>query len=240
MYDLARFSLSDMTRFGAQLRRLGEGASSMEDVAGRVVRSFYDELRDPAGEPCCALVRLFVTVPFGQLSGEQQSFARKLVPELDTQPRVKCLTLLASAGQEQRWNSRTTSAGHQALPLTSEESVGRSPMIAQLMRQLGVDLGHLLAGDTSLVVDAGQHSFNVFYVPRAAGSPHIPAQDEFVIPYSVQSVLGFGGLVPPGELFAMILFTRTPVPRNVADLFKTLALNIKVALLPFAETRVFS
>ena len=46
--------------------------------------------------------------------------------------------------------------------------------------------------------------------------------------------------MPSGELFATILFSRTPIPREVADLFKTLALNVKVALLPFVGTRIFS
>jgi hypothetical protein len=90
------------------------------------------------------------------------------------------------------------------------------------------------------MVDATEHTFNVFHVPNAVGSPYIPAQKEFVIPYGVQSVLGFGGLLAPGELFATILFSRTPIPRDVADLFKSLALNVKVAMLPFAGARVFS
>jgi hypothetical protein len=80
----------------------------------------------------------------------------------------------------------------------------------------------------------------VFYVDRAEGSPYIPAQTEFVQPQRIQSVLGFGGLLPSGELFATILFTRTYIPREVADLFKTLALNVKVALLPFVDRRVFA
>ena len=153
---------------------------------------------------------------------------------------MKCLTLLASCGVERAWNSRHRSAGHKALPLPSAESVARSPMIAQLIRQLGVEVQFLLAPDSRLMVEMEQHSFNVFYVPDAEGSPFIPAQEEFVVPYRVRSVLGFGGVLPSGDLYAMILFSRTRVSREVAELFRTLSLNVKVALLPFVDRQVFA
>lgn len=112
-------------------------------------------------------------------------------------------------------------------------------MIAQLIRQLGIEISALLS-DTGLVIDTAQHTFNVFYIGNAVGSPFIPAQQEFVVPHGVRSVLGFGGLLPSGELFATILFSKTEIPRDVADLFKTLALNVKLALLPFGSTKIFS
>jgi hypothetical protein len=56
----------------------------------------------------------------------------------------------------------------------------------------------------------------------------------------VESVLGFGGLLPSSELFATIFFTRVPIPRNVADMFRPLALNQKLALLPFVDRKVFA
>ena len=239
-YDLAGFSLADMTRCGIELRRIGAGAGSMEEVAERTVRYMFEHLR-PAGstDPACALVRLFVTMPFEQLQPEQREFALGV---LGRQPEsgMKCLTLLASCGVENEWNSRHSSAGHKALPLPSAESVARSPMIAQLIRQLGVEVQFLLAPDPRLMVEMEQHSFNVFYVPDAEGSPFIPAQGEFVVPHRIRSVLGFGGVLPSGELFAMILFSRVRIPREIAELFKTLSLNVKVALLPFVDRRVFT
>jgi hypothetical protein len=41
-----------------------------------------------------------------------------------------------------------------------------------------------------------QKSSNVFFVQETAGSPSIPAQENFVIPYKVRSVLDFGTLLP--------------------------------------------
>lgn len=241
MYDLSRFSLSDMTRCGIELRSLGSGATSMEEVGQRSVRYLYEHLRQPdLSAPACALVRVFVTQPYGSLEDGQQDAARAILSEMQPTPTLKCLTLLASAGQEPPWNSRFESDGHKALPLPSEESVSRSPMIAQLIRQLGVDVGVLLGSDQRLVLDLDQHTFNVFHVPEAKGSSYIPAQREFVIPYSVSSVVGFGGLLPDGELFATILFSRVPVARAIADLFRPLALNLKLAMLPFVGRKVFA
>jgi len=239
LFDISRFGLADMTRCGIDLRKSGFGCASMEEAASRVVRYLYEGLRNPGlEEPACALVRMFVTVPFDALETSQQAFASNILGGPPASPSMKCLTLLATAGDLPDWNSRSTSRGHQALPLPSAEAVSRSPMIAQLIRQLGIEISALLS-DTGLVIDAAQHTFNVFYVGDAKGSGFIPAQQEFVIPHGIRSVLGFGGLLPSGELFATILFSKTHIPREVADLFKTLALNVKVALLPFAATKIF-
>ena len=239
-FDISTFSLSDMTRCGVELRKQGENAKSMEEVAGRVVHLLHEKLRSASGERACALVRTFVTLPYGELQPGQQEFARTLLPDIARTPDVKCLTLLATAGEESAWNSRRTSLGHQALPLQSEESIARSPMISQLIRQLNIDVSLLLRPNADVMIDQSQHTFNVFHVPDAVDSPIIPAQSEFVKPFGVRSVLGFGGLLLPGELFATILFARTPISRDVAERFKTLALNVKVALLPFTGERVFS
>lgn len=241
MYDLTHFSLSDMTRCGIELRTLGDGAASMEEVGERVVRYLYEHLRSAdLATPACALVRIFVTQPYASLTDDQQEAARSVLGGVEATPTMKCLTLLATAGEEPAWNSRLRSVGHKALPLLSEESVARSPMIAQLIRQLGVDVGLLLGGDSRLLLDADQHTFNVFYVEDAEGSGYIPAQREFVQSYGVRSVLGFGGLLPDGELFATILFSRVSIPRGIADLFRPLALNQKLAMLPFVGRRVFA
>ena len=241
MYELANFSLADMTRCGIELRRAGAGAATMEDVAGRVVNYLYANLREPSSEgPACALVRMFVTLPFSSLDEEQRAAAAGMLGDVSAAPGMKCLTLLATAGNEPAWNSRRTSVAHKALPLPSAESIARAPMLAQLIRQLGVEVGMLLSPENSVLIDRDQHTFNVFYVAEAKGSPHIPSQREFVEPYGIRSVLGFGGLLPTGDLFTTILFARVHVRREIADLFRTLALNVKVAILPYTAARVFA
>jgi len=53
-------------------------------------------------------------------------------------------------------------------------------------------------------------------------------------------VLGFGGLLPSGNLFAIILFLKVQIPHSTAQMFSTLALNVKTALLAFDRGAVFA
>ena len=109
-------------------------------------------------------------------------------------------------------------------------------MISNLIQQFGLEIDTVLAPNPNLLVDVEQRSYNVFHVPDAAGSPYIPAQEEFVVPFGVRSVLGFGGMLPSGNLFAIILFSQSRIQREVAEMFKTLVLSIKLAVLSFEDT----
>lgn len=239
MFDLANFTLRDMTECGSALRRLGAAGWSMEEVAQLMVRHLHEHLTAPGGEPACVLVRFFKTHPYAGLDAGARAFADRLLDGRPAAPGLTCLALLASAGAEPQWNSRHASAGHQAIPLPGEEVVTRLPMIAQLLRQFGLDVGAVTRPDPAVLGDLDQHTCNVFHVAEAAGSPHVPAQD-FVRRHGVRSVLGFGGVLPTGDLFAVILFARVAVPAATADLFKALALSAKLAVLPFARGPVFA
>ncbi len=239
MYDLNNFALSDMTRCGIELRRMGYGARSVEETAQKIATFFYDSLRIGADDRACALVRFYVTALYSDLEPELQEFADKVVGGQGS-PGMKCLTLMGTAGDVSEWNSRKLSVGHKAIPLQSEASIAKSPMINALINQLGIPVPSLLENDQAIMLDEHQHSFNVFHVPRAEGSPYIPAQKEFVIPHRVKSVLGFGGMLPTGEMFAIVLFSKLDIPRERAELFNTLALNAKLAILPFAGKQLFA
>lgn len=240
MYSLANFTLKDMTALGATLRGLGQGAHSMEEAANKVVRYMYEGFADPqSGEHACTLVRLFKTHSYGQLDTELQQFARGVLSVPSMPEDVKCLTLLASAGDKPEWYDRHVSAGHKAIPLPSVDLVERFPMISQLIHQFGLDTQSVIKPNPKLILDMAQTSFNVFLIAQAEGSPYITAQQDFVIPFGVKSVVGFGGVLPSGDLFAIIMFPKVPISQETANMFKTLALNIKVALLPFMD-RIFA
>jgi hypothetical protein len=239
--DLTAFSLGDVVQSSSELRRAAIGAASMEEAARRIVDRLYDTVIDGStGEGAVALVRLFKTHPYGALEPQQQRFADRLLAGQPPSPAMKCLTLLATRGQEPAWNDRHASRGHSAIPLPSEMMIGNAPMISQLIAQLGLDVSAILRPDPAMIIDLAQQTYNVFHVADAKGSPYIPAQSDFVIPYGIRSVLGFGGMLPSGNLFATIMFTRTPVPRETADLFANIALAVKLALLPFDGGATFA
>jgi len=241
MFDLATFKMSEMIECGSVIRQLGLGVHSMEEAAGRIVRYIYDHFGDrQTGARACALVRLYKTCPYGELDDELKPFARSLFGGVEASPETKCLTLLATAGDKPVWNSRKTSVGHKAIPLPSTRVVSQAPMISQLIVQFGLDIADVVKPGATLLLELEQRTFNVFHVEEAAGSPFVPAQQDFVVPFGIKSVLGFGGMLPDGNLIAIIMFSRVRIPREKADMFKTLSLSAKLAVLPFADGTIFA
>jgi hypothetical protein len=205
-----------------------------------VCRFFYDELRGPDASRACVLVRCYKTHPFGELDLGLKRFARGLLATgADPAPDMRCLTLLATVGEERAWNSRQRSRAHRAIPLPSPEIVEKAPMIAQLIRQFGLDIADVVRPSPDVVRDLGGKTYGVFHVEHAAGSQFIPAQEEFVLRFGVRSVLGFGGSLRTGDLFAVVLFARVPISTTVADRFRTLALEVKSAFFPYSASETF-
>lgn len=239
MYDLTHFSLKDMTACGAALRQMGSDAGSMEEVADRIVHYFYNSLVDSAGRCAGVLVRFFVTVPYRELPDDLRRQAdRFLDPSVSTRT-LKCQTLLATMGEKPEWRRRQDSRSYQAQPLTPE-IVDVTPMLGPVSEMFGIALKQAIAPDPELLLDVEDDSYNIFHVLEAPGSPYVPAQKDFVVPYGIRSVLGFYGMLPSGNLFTVILFAKTPIARQVTEYFRPLALSVKMALLPFDGVRTFA
>ncbi len=239
MYDLTRFTLADMAKCGAELREAAPQAETLEAAAGVIVRHLYENLGEPKGH-ACILVRLYKTHAYGELPTDLRNFGHSLMPRESLTPHTKCLTLMGTAGDLPEWNDRHASRQHRSIPLPNKHAIDRVPMIAQMMHQFGVDAGSLLDVKPEIIRDLDQKTYNVFFVPEARISPFIPAQNEFVVPYGVKSALGFGGILPSGNLFTVIMFTRVAIPVETAQMFRTIALNVKMNILRFVEGKVFA
>ena len=239
-HDLTTFGLGDMLKCSLALRETASSAATLEQSAQRICRFLYDELRGANNEHQCALVRCYKTHPYGELNSELQQFARTLLAGKLPHAAMKCLTLMATVGQSANWNARQLSRGHQTIPLASSEMVEKAPMIAQLIKELGMDITSVLAPSPEIIRELAGKRHGVFHVEKASGSPYIPAQDEFVLRYGIRSVLGFGGMLGTGDLFAVILFSTVDVSPAVADRFKTIALDVKAAFSRFREGSVFN
>ncbi|MHB9138411.1 MAG: hypothetical protein ACYC4Q_03295 [Victivallaceae bacterium] len=236
IYDLSNLSMSDIIRCGIDIRALGNKSRSMEAAAIELVQYLFNNFIDKeTGQKSCALVRFFKTHDMNQLPPQLQAFANNLLLEKPAGSSFKCYTLLATAGVEEAWQSREKSQGHQAIPLPSKEIVNRIPMMRNLIKQMGLSIETIINPDPNLLLDLSKKTFNVFYVPDAVDSPYIPAQENFVKPYGIKSVLGFGGILPSGNVFSVIMFSRTAISSNTANLFNTLALNVKMLILPFDD-----
>lgn len=238
-HDLAHFGLSDMIECGRFIRSSTRLAGSMEETAQILVRYFYDAFRHSAAVSSnCALVRCFKTHRLGELPAALQVKALMSLGD-EARDDLRCLTLLATAGDLPAWNQPSASSGHAVIPLEDADAVSRAPMIAQLIRQLGLEVESVLAPNDDLLLEADERTYGVFHVEDAAGSPSIPSQ-AFVQEHGIESVLGFGGLLPSGDLFAIILFSKVQITREIANLFRTLALSVKLVLLPFTRGPIFA
>ncbi|MGB3512507.1 MAG: HAMP domain-containing sensor histidine kinase [Microcoleaceae cyanobacterium] len=241
MFDLTQFYLRDMSKCGLALAHIGKYTNTIEEASNRIIQYLYENLiSQDTKEKSCVLIRMFQTIPYKNLTPDLQEYASKSLNNQPVTPNLKCLTLLATAGEKAEWNSRQKSSGHKAIPLVNKEAIAKIPMISQLIHQLGLEPDKVLQPDPNLLVDLEQKMYNVFYVADALGSPYIPAQESFVIPFNVKSVIGFGGLLPSGNMFVILMFLKVKVPRDTIDLLKPLALSVKMAILPFDQHHIFS
>ncbi|WP_213804014.1 hypothetical protein [Granulicella sp. dw_53] len=212
----------------------------MEEAADEVVNFLYQGFSKPDSETrSVALVRCFKTHLFGCLPVRLQNLALMRMNGIVPSSGMRCLTLLASRGDEPAWNGRLGSERHQVVPLPTSQIVEEAPMVSRLIQQMGLELEHVVGVPADLLVDLEQRSFNVFHVEEARGSEYVPAQETFVARHGVRSVLGMGGLLPSGDLFVVVMFSRVRITRETAEMFRTLALSVKLVLLPFSGGRVF-
>ena len=237
-FSLEEFDLTDMIRCGRELRQAAP-QSCMEAAAQEVTKYLRQALIGPNGLEECPLVRCFKTHPLQRLPLSLAEAARSALESSSAQAgSVPCLTLLGTSGARGLWNDRETSRAHRAIPLESVAVVERAPMIASLIQQMGLSVSDVLNPSADFLLDAEQRAFNVFHIQQAQGSRYVPAQD-FVREHGISSVLGFGGLFPSGDLFAVILFSKCSISREVAERFRTIALSTKLLLLPFCRGPIF-
>jgi hypothetical protein len=235
---LPSFDLAEMLRCGREIRRVIGAASTLEEGAQQMCELLYDGLVDTdEATRACVLVRCFKTHPLGELPEDVRASVAEGGAGLS--PTSKTLMLVGTSGAEAAWKSRHRSKGHKAIPLPSADVVKQAPMIAGLLSDLGVEIQHLVAPEPATVRNVATKTYGVFYVGNAAGSPLIPAQEDFVAPYGVKSVIGCGGELPRDEMFATILFCRVPVSHQVAERFRTLALDMKSSFFSFSPTQTF-
>jgi serine phosphatase RsbU (regulator of sigma subunit) len=231
--DLGDLGLVDVVACAAAIRTACGGSSSMEAAAERIVRTLRWFFLDPSdGRPQLVLARLFTTEAWADLPADLQQVARDAMAD-DVSPDLRCLTLLGTEGDLPAWCDRRLAGGDRVTPLPSAEAVRADPMIAALIAELGLRVEEVVAGSQGRLQQLG-----VFLVEHALGSRRLPDQ-RIVADHAVASVLGFGAQLPSGQVFAVMLFTRVPVGRDTADLFRIIAVSTQLALLEFADAPLF-
>ncbi|MEA5465813.1 hypothetical protein [Leptothoe sp. PORK10 BA2] len=241
MYSLETFTKADLYHCSIALRNVEHQSHTMEQAANRMVRYFYENFLTPrTGQRELALVRFFKTHPYQDLNRRLQAEAQAMVPGRYISPSTRCLLLLATMGDDPHWNVRQESRHHQAIPLIDPEFVQGAPMIAQMIQQFGLPITTVLKSNTSVAGGPPQRAFNVFHIPTVLKSPYIPAQKEFVEPYRLKSVVGFGGMLPSNEWFAVILFSKTFIGVEIANHFRLMSAYVGMAIGSFQGDAILS
>jgi len=214
MLSLATATAREFTGLAMQIADHCRGYSSHEEVSRCVTRSLYESF-GPEDNPEIALVRIYRLVPTAHLPAE----LRALVDENERY----VMALTGTYGMVESWQDRRMSASHKVIPIRQVTIRGLMPMFENvLLNGLKVDIDRLYA--TGDVITSTQGFAGMFYIGDVAASPaHIPAQDDFVIPYGIKSEFGYGGVIAGGgeslSLYTMFIFTRVPVSEETAKAF---------------------
>ncbi|MBI3456046.1 MAG: hypothetical protein HY002_09710 [Candidatus Rokubacteria bacterium] len=207
--------------------RIGQ-AKALEDAAQALATALHTQFAESV-----ALARVYLTVPFDALPAKNRTFVQSLTaPSAGAAPALKGMTpvlsLVGTHGQEAGWNDRRNSKGHAGIPLISAAFVDAIPMIARLLRELGVPLDWIDTHDAQRIVTTVGRAAGLFFVEDAAsatdqqGRKIIAAQD-FVGSYKIKSVFGTGGAYLGGQILVIVVFCRDQVPRAAAEQFLPLA-----------------
>lgn len=182
-------------------------------------------------EESIALARVFVTVPYGELPDKNKRFVDALVASTGASESVDAdtlvLSLVGTHGRNDAWNSRLLSKGHVGIPLLSSAFVEEIPMLARLLKELGLPIEWIDSRDSTIMNKALGSSAGLFYAEDAAaavdnqGRKIIAAQD-FVAEHAIKSVFGVGGAYFGGRLCTMIFFCQDRVERGAAQRFMPL------------------
>lgn len=234
MARLSECERADILRFQDEARDALKDCASLQEAAQRLTDSLWNTFADSL-----ILVRCFATIPFIRLPPADRAFVERIADARQAYEPLAddtlVLSLLGTRGSQSAWNDRSRSQGHLGIPLISAAFVDAIPMVARLLRELGVDPGWPAVGDEKFVehrLSAGE--VGIFYVPEAAsdtdaqGRRVISAQG-FVEENGVQTVFGLGGVYSDGTIPVLLFFTNERLEKETVERYVHLISLMKAA-----------
>jgi hypothetical protein len=212
MLVLNQFPIGDVELFARQLWGSNrDGLGSFETAARVVVESIYNEFRQENGESAFALVRVYRLCRTHELTPELQDLVGGARDDL-------WMALMGTIGDEAEWCSRHTSSGHRAISAGADQS----PMLQAAFHQLGIN-PQSPANEADLRFEDASFLTKYFHIADAVGSPSIPAQEGFVVPYHIQSVVGIGSQFLSHSLYLALAFSKAFIDDEDAQKFAELS-----------------
>ena len=237
--EVEKFSINNL--WNGVYRSLKD-SNSLQEAAQLLASACFEEFKESL-----VLVRIFATFPYAKLPDFNRQFARKVAVEMGHEDKLTdttpVLSLIGTRGVEPEWNDWRKSEGHLGVPMLSKEIVQTIPMMAQMLKDLGLGLDWLSVHEGNGIGEKRGHTGGVFLVPDAKTSTDaqnrkiIPDQD-FVEKYGVKTVFGNGTrfAVQSNEFIVSIFFTRQSLDKSIAHRFNSLLYLFKTITAHFAES----
>lgn len=212
-----------VTELLAQIEPRIQAAEALEGAAQELVAALQQKF-----DESIVIARAFVTVPYGSLPPENRGFVQILAESAeasaDLKPATPVLSLIGTYGQEIDWRDCRKYKGHVGIPIISSPFVEAIPMIAHLLKELGVPMTWVDSHNTEIIVRAMDPSGGLFFVDDAAEATdqqgrNIIAAEDFVSSYGVKSVFGTGGVYPGGQIVVIVAFCRDSFTRAEVECF---------------------
>lgn len=233
MSSLKDSSPAHVKNFGDRLQAELSASAHLQDAAQKCARLFYEEHRE-----AIVLARVFVTLPFRDLSAPVKTFvsgladAKGLLPLLRGDTQV--LSLLGTCGAEAAWGDRLSSRGHLGIPLLSASFVESIPMVARMMSDMGIGSDWFDKLEPDILIKSLGRAAGVFYVRDAKTwldrqNRKIVSAQDFVEAHDVKTVFGLGGSYLNGSFVTVIVFTRETLEQPQVEIFMPLVNTFKGA-----------
>jgi diguanylate cyclase (GGDEF)-like protein len=222
-----QLSIDKIFMLSKHIKEKCKNLSSFEEVAQELVRVLYSSFVAEGGRSPFVLARFFKSCSYGELPDDIRNYIHNKESKGNLISDNKYLTLLGSFGELDNWKNRNLSENYKAFPIHDEHMLDKFPMLSAVFDQIGLNLSLLRQTDKSILIKDYHRQYGVFCVENTEGSNLIPKQAEFVRPYSVKSVFGFGGIYSTSNVYAVLVFSRERISREDAQLFLSLNPAIK-------------
>src|SRR5262249_1861779 len=147
-----------------------------------------------------------------------------------------CLTMLGSIGTKTEWCRREADKTYEVLALPDPVLVENFPVVAQMIARFDLPGAFSVPYNPDLFLEEPGRNYDVLYIHEpSTESSVLGEQEQFMHDNGIKSVVGFGGLLPTRNLFAIIVYSKVPIALQTARAFRPFALNTKIALLPFDD-----
>ena len=205
--------------------------SNLEQVAQEMMKTLCQTIVTDSDNSAIVLGRLFKSCSYSDLTEDIQNYIQQKEDLNAITPESKYLTLLGTWGELEEWRVIKISRNYKAFSLNDKDVLYKFPMLSAVFNQIGYDIPTETDPDKSIIIDDQDKEYGVFYVKDATGNKLVPKQAEFVEPYGIKSVIGFGGRYGNNNIYSIILFFRECISRQTTELFPSLNPAIKLLTL---------